>query len=29
VPSAAVGRRCKHGIQVQHCSGLPPRQCSA
>lgn len=23
VPSAAVGCRCKHGIQVQHCSGLP------
>jgi predicted Rossmann fold nucleotide-binding protein DprA/Smf involved in DNA uptake len=29
VPSAAVGCRCKHGIQVQYCSGLPPQQCSA
>ena len=24
-PSVPVGRRCKHGLIVQHCSGLPAR----
>jgi predicted Rossmann fold nucleotide-binding protein DprA/Smf involved in DNA uptake len=25
VPSVPIGRRCKHGLVVQHCAGLPAR----